>query len=46
MVGCVQSELNSMRDGLHDMIPLELLSGLAAEVNEPIMYAASVTLSK
>ena len=32
MVGCVQNELNSMRDGLHDVIPLELLSGLAAEV--------------
>ena len=33
MVGCVQNELNSMRDGLHDTIPLELLSGLAAEVH-------------
>ena len=32
MVGCVQNELNSLRDGLHDVIPLELLSGLAAEV--------------
>ena len=34
MVGCVQNELNSMRDGLHDVIPLELLSGLAAEVGQ------------
>ena len=33
MVGCVQRELDSMRDGLHDVIPLDLLSGLAAEVS-------------
>jgi len=32
MVGCVQKELNSMKEGLHDVIPLDLLSGLAAEV--------------
>lgn len=37
MVGCVQNELNSMRDGLHDVVPLELLSGLAAEVGGPVM---------
>ena len=40
MVGCVQNELNSMRDGLHDVVPLELLSGLAAEVGVPTNNAS------
>lgn len=46
MVGCVQNELNSMRDGLHDVIPLELLSGLAAEVSQLLMYATFIIWAK
>lgn len=33
MIGCVQSELQSMRNGLHDVIPSELLSSLTPEVS-------------
>ncbi len=32
MVGCVQEELNALKQGLNDVIPNELLSGLTAEV--------------
>lgn len=33
MIGCVESELQSMRNGLHDVIPSELLSSLTPEVS-------------
>ena len=33
MVGCVQEELNALKQGLNDVIPNELLSGLTAEVS-------------
>ena len=46
MVGCVQNELNSMRDGLHDVIPLELLSGLAAEVGQLVCCIHHLIMSK
>ena len=32
MVGCIRDELMSMRSGLTDVIPPELLVGLTAEV--------------
>ena len=32
MVGCVQEELNAMKQGLNDVIPNDLLAGLNAEV--------------
>lgn len=32
MVECVREELQAMKDGLNDVIPSELLSGLTAEV--------------
>ena len=32
MVGCVQGELNAMKQGLNDIIPNNLLAGLNAEV--------------
>ena len=32
MVGCVQGELNAMKQGLNDVIPNDLLAGLNAEV--------------
>ena len=32
MVECVREELQAMKDGLNDIIPAELLSGLTAEV--------------
>ena len=45
MVGCVQKELNSMKEGLHDVIPLDLLSGLAAEVGQHLyVYRHAVHL--
>ena len=34
MVGCVKDELQAMKNGLTDVIPPELLSGLTAEVND------------
>ena len=33
MVECVRDELQAMKDGLNDVIPAELLSGLTAEVS-------------
>ena len=33
MVECVREELQAMKDGLNDIIPAELLSGLTAEVS-------------
>ena len=33
MVGCVQEELNALKQGLNDIIPNELLSSLTAEVS-------------
>lgn len=33
MIGCVESELKAMRNGLHDVIPAELLSSLTPEVS-------------
>lgn len=33
MIGCVESELGAMRNGLHDVIPSELLSSLTPEVS-------------
>ena len=32
MVECVKEELQAMKDGLNDIIPSDLLSGLTAEV--------------
>ena len=32
MYGCVRDELKAMKEGLNDVIPPELLSGLTAEV--------------
>ena len=32
MVGCVKEELQALKDGLNDIIPQELLTGLTAEV--------------
>ena len=32
MIGCVETELRAMRSGLHDIIPVELLSSLTPEV--------------
>ena len=32
MIGCVEAELRAMRSGLHDIIPVELLSSLTPEV--------------
>ena len=32
MVDCVKEELQAMKDGLNDVIPSDLLSGLTAEV--------------
>lgn len=34
MVGCVEEELRCMRNGLHDVIPSELLVTLSPEVRE------------
>ena len=34
MVGCVQEELEAMKQGLNDIIPNDLLSGLTAEVSK------------
>ena len=33
MVECVKEELQAMKDGLNDVIPSDLLSGLTAEVS-------------
>ena len=38
MVGCVKDELQAMKNGLTDVIPPELLSGLTAEVNDMWNY--------
>lgn len=38
MIGCVESELRAMRNGLHDVIPSELLSSLTPEVSTTIVY--------
>ena len=38
MVGCVQEELNAMKQGLNDVIPNDLLSGLTAEVRPLTSY--------
>ena len=35
MVECVKSELKSMKHGLYNVIPVELLSGITAEVSVP-----------
>ena len=32
MVECIKSELKSMKHGLYNVIPMELLSGITAEV--------------
>ena len=32
MVGCVKAELKSMKHGLYNVIPMDLLSGITAEV--------------
>ena len=37
MVECVKEELQAMKDGLNDIIPSELLSGLTAEVCIPLV---------
>ena len=39
MVECVKEELQAMKDGLNDVIPSDLLSGLTAEV---CVYLVSV----
>ena len=38
MIGCVESELRAMRNGLHDVIPSELLSSLTPEVSTTVVY--------
>lgn len=35
MVECIKSELKSMKHGLYNVIPMELLSGITAEVGGP-----------
>ena len=32
MVGCVKSEMKAMKHGLYNVIPVDLLSGITAEV--------------
>ena len=43
MVECVREELQAMKDGLNDIIPAELLSGLTAEVSVYIYVQNSYT---
>lgn len=38
MLSCVREELMSMRSGLLDIIPSELLIGLTAEVDKMMQY--------
>lgn len=42
MVECVREELQAMKDGLNDVIPAELLSGLTAEVSLCTMHIKSL----
>ena len=42
MVECVREELQAMKDGLNDVIPAELLSGLTAEVSLCTMHTKSL----
>jgi len=44
MVGCVQEELNALKQGLNDVIPNDLLSGLTAEVRR--WYVVSVWVGR
>ena len=47
MYGCVCDELIAMKEGLNDVIPPELLSGLTAEVHVHIhcIYVYTCTLT-
>lgn len=42
MVECVKSELKSMKHGLYNVIPMELLSGITAEVGEPCVLCSAL----
>ena len=45
MLSCVREELMSMRSGLLDIIPSELLIGLTAEVDKMMQYVYYLSLS-
>lgn len=48
MVGCVQEELSAMKQGLNDVIPNDLLSGLTAEDFQLLLSggSADITISR